>query len=187
MTVAEVLVGVLGLLILLLPVIDNFTFEGLGIKATAKLRTVAETAETNAALIGNIEVRLAELEKANGNLKGLPSLQPSSTNGTISTPAISAGSYVNTIIYGEGRREEAAKIRDKLIGDGFPASIVATDFSELKEPLPSGAVRIVYKESAKAVLDDLGKIVASLVGSAHLTVNPNPSTFSTGQVQIQLF
>jgi hypothetical protein len=171
-SVAEVIVGVIGLLLLLTPVLDNLSVEGMGVKVSAKLKTIQETAITNAEVIGRLDARLTALE---GSTSAHRAEGP-------------AAKTVSTLIYfRDGRREEATKLRESLIAQGFPASVVATDFSEFKEPPPSGTVRLAYRGSAKSEIPKIGDIVKSVVDSDRLVVNPEPSALSNGQVQVQMF
>jgi hypothetical protein len=171
-SVAEVIVGVIGLLLLLAPVLDNLSFEGMGVKVSAKLKSIQETAVTNAEVIGRLDARLTALEGR------------TSTN-RAETPVAKT---VSTLIYfRDGGRQEATKLRDSLIAQGFPASVVATDFSEIKDPPPSGTVRLVYRDSAKAAIPKIGDIVKSVVDSDRVVVNPESSPLSNGQVQVWMF
>ena len=168
---AEAFVGLLGILVLLIPILDSFSFEGFGLKATGKLKEARENTI-------NLAKELAELSAAVAKLQGTIPLSNAAPDLTTSATTL--------IFYNTNRQEEAARVRDAFLEEGFPASIVATDFSELGSGAsPSGTIRVLVVESVKTLIADVERIVGNATSKDRLQ-EARVAPIATGKIQIQL-
>jgi hypothetical protein len=96
--------------------------------------------------------------------------------------------YNALVLYRAERQEDAENVVGALRSAGFQSKGIVDDLNELTEPYP-GATVIRWTTTAQPVVTDVSKTlrIAIPVKASTISVSPNASSFTRGEIQINLF
>lgn len=98
------------------------------------------------------------------------------------------GSRRVVVFYRPSRLEDAERVVGALLSAGYQSSGVSSDMLELTPPSP-GATVLRWTASAKSALAGISGLIRTAipVRASSLSVKSTPSSFSQGELQINLF
>lgn len=93
------------------------------------------------------------------------------------------------IIFAANQRDLALKVQKYLVGEGYAASAIYSDFSELKDDNreKAGTIRIVYKDVSQNIEQRLTKELKQKFSSEMVRLVESLNANASSDLQIQFF
>ena len=188
-TAGEAMIGVIGLVAIILPLLTQFNLEVLGVKASGAIRqnqcdVIADVA-TLKKQVAKIEEEIGDLD---ANLNAFAKFAPGEM--AAAQPKDQQANDVVTLIYyldanGVSRRVDALQAQAALQSIGFQSSLIATDFTEINRQ-PGKFVRMFFTEKGKDSAEKMSAPLEQLFGDAFLLIRP-AAKIARGDIQIQIY
>jgi hypothetical protein len=190
-TVAEALVGVIGIFAIVLPLLTQFSLEAFGVKAEGSF---ARNRDDFAASIAELKTRVVALEETAKALQVqitavATAVSPQASREVRSIQPESMPSSVTLIYYlstgRDSKRGDAIAAQEALTGLGFQSTLIATDFTEMSRS-SGDIVRIRFASGAEAAAEQIAGALGGIFGEGRVLLVRPATELANGDVQIQI-
>ena len=173
------LVLALGSLLIIIPMLTNFTFKGSGFEITGQIR--AQIGEQGA----DLKREIADLRKELDTVRAGGPPTGTAATGPAAPPRPRAPSVL--IFYTAEQKALAVKIEVYLLQNGYAANAIYTDFGEMDSKEVPGTVRFVFTPASQTLAASLKSTLQSQFPEILKVADRYRDRLNSGDVQLQLF